>query len=136
VTRAGRWLLHLLERFISRYHEGPRAPRRLRDEVLMFRRYRPDATADEWEAFAVALAEGSYEQGFARGYEWLERDWPGPATEPELLAEQAQHDWSVTDLMPDFWSAPAGGGMTVREAAEVEHALERGGVRVVREVRR
>lgn len=100
MTRAGRLIRNLLERFLGRYYEGPSAPRRLGEEVRLFRVFYPMATAEEWEAFAARLACNAYRDGFVRGYEWCERDWKGPSIEPEVLAELQSHDWSLAEQDP------------------------------------
>jgi hypothetical protein len=102
VTRLGRWLLHIVERVIGRYYEGPTPPRHVREEVRLFRVVHPHATADQWEEFAAMMAENCYRSGFVRGYEWQERDWPGPEVEPEQLAEATAHDWSLAESDPDL----------------------------------
>jgi len=100
MTRLGRMFRNLLERFLGRYHEGPEPPRRLAEEVRIFRHLFPLADARQWEELAVELAGRSYRDGFTRGFEWCERSWEGPAVEPERLAEAQAHDWSAGDANP------------------------------------
>lgn len=100
MTRAGRWLVRQLERLLGRYYEGPTPPRRLAEEARLFRVMYPCAGPDEWEAFAARLAASSYRDGFVRGFEWNERDWSGPADDPERLAEATAHDWSLAEADP------------------------------------
>jgi len=102
VTRFGRWFRNLLERLAGRYYEGAEPPRHIREEVRLFRVMHGAATADQWEEFAAMMAENCYRSGFVRGYEWAERDWPGPAVDPEVLAEAESHDWSLADGDPDL----------------------------------
>lgn len=100
MTRVGRWFRNLLERMFRRYYEGPEVPRRLLEEPQLFRAMYPLATPDEWERFAQQLTSNAYRDGFVRGYEWQERDWPGEAAEPELMAEATAHDWSLAEQDP------------------------------------
>jgi hypothetical protein len=100
MTRLGRLLRNLLERILARYHEGPEPPRRLAEEVRLFRVYYPRATPEQWAQFATTIAQNSYRSGFTRGYEWQERGWEGPPIEPEVLAEIQAHDWSLADMSP------------------------------------
>jgi hypothetical protein len=100
VTRFARFLRNLFERLLSRYYEGPNPPRHIGEEARVFRILNPRATPREWEDFAKRHAENCYRSGFTRGYEWQERDWPGPAEDPEVLAEAMEHDWSLAEADP------------------------------------
>lgn len=101
MTPLRRKLREWLERFLKRFYEGPRPPARYRDLVLMFRRLNPDATADQWEAFAHGIAESAYQDGYTRGYEWTERDLDAkPKHDPDVLAELHRHDWDL-NLSPE-----------------------------------
>ncbi len=120
MTRLSRFLRNLLERVLGRYYEGPRPPPRLAEEVRFFRAFKPLATPEEWERFAVSLAGRSYRDGFVRGNEWLERSWEGPAVSPERLAEARAHDWSLaeTDANAKAFLDRAGQPRSAREIAE------------------
>lgn len=109
MTRAGRFLRNLLERLLGRYYEGPHPPRRLAEEVKLFRIYYPGATAEQWSRFATRLASNAYEEGFVRGYEWQERGWDGPVDDPEQLLELEAHDWSLAEQNPTVAEALAAG---------------------------
>lgn len=87
----------LLEKLTDQFYEGPEPPKRLPEKVKLFRLYYPHADADEWAAFANRIARNSYKDGFIRGYEWQERDWPGPELEPERVAELTEQDWSLAE---------------------------------------
>lgn len=100
MTRFGRMLRNLLERFLGRYYEGPQPPRRLVEEVQLFRIYHPGAGPEEWAQFALAFAANAYRDGFVRGYDWQERGWEGPVADPEQLLELESHDWSVAEQNP------------------------------------
>ena len=94
-----RFLRNTLEKLLKRFYEGPHPPRRIAEEVRLFRAMFPLATADEWEAFAQGLAENAYRSGFTRGEERAERD-PQELV-PDALALEAQtHDWSLADGHP------------------------------------
>lgn len=90
-------LLRLSDKLTSRLYEGPEPPKRLRERVKLFKLYNPDATAEQWERFSLTLATNCYREGFVRGYEWQERDWKGPAVEPERLQELQDQDWSLAE---------------------------------------
>lgn len=96
-TRLGRMIRKIIEWWAGCYYEGPRAPRRLAEEVRMFRAMNPHANAAQWEVFSAGLARSCYEQGFTRGHEWLQRDWPGPEYDPEVIAEIEGQDWSLAE---------------------------------------
>lgn len=98
--RIKRFLNKWVEKFTGRFYEGPEPPRRMLEEVRLFRLFYPDAGADEWEIFAATLAANSYKSGFVRGYEWQERGWEGPAVEPEQVAELLEQDWSLAEENP------------------------------------
>lgn len=102
MSRTKRWLRRWLARLLDRWEEGPDAPRRLSEEARLFRHYYPNATADEWERFAVTLANGTYRQAFVRGFEWNERCWPGPEIDPDAVAVFYGHDVSVGDNSPNI----------------------------------
>lgn len=100
ISRAGRWLRNLIEKFLGRYYEGPDPPRRLTEELRVWLYINPDADRSTVEGYVALLLESAYREGFTRGYEWQERDWPGPAVDPELLAELEQQDYSLADYNP------------------------------------
>ena len=133
MTPLQRFLRNVVDRIRKRYYEGPEAPVRLGQEVRLFVLHHPDATIEEWKAFAKRLAENSYRDGFTRGLEWNERLWPGPATEPELLAEMNRHDWSYPeDRLRQQEAAPSPvAGLTAGQAAALQHDLARAGARLV-----
>lgn len=100
MTRAGRFFRNLVERLLGRYYEGPPPPRRLEEQVRLFAVYYPRATRAEWTEFATRIAATAYRDGFVRGYEWQERGWEGPRIDPEVLAEERSHDWSLAEQHP------------------------------------
>lgn len=97
MTRFGRWLRNLLERWLGTFYEGPQPPRHLAEEVRVWRAMNPRSTPADWERFAAHFARACYERGFTRGYEWQERGWPGPEFDPEHLAEIEAQDWSLAE---------------------------------------
>ena len=97
MTHLARVIRRLLERLLERWHEGPNAPRRIREEARLFRHSYPNATHAEWERFAAQLAENAYTDAFVRGFEWNERVWPGPTIDPEQVAAVHHHDASLGD---------------------------------------
>jgi hypothetical protein len=100
VTRAARWLRRLLERLLDRWAEGPEPPRRIRDEARLFRHQYPDASAGEWERFAVKLAGNAYRDAFVRGVEWDERCWPERDIDGHAVGCLYGHDVSLGDGDP------------------------------------
>lgn len=100
MTRAGRWIRNLVERFLRRYYEGPQAPPRLHEELAVWWALNPDAEDSTRIGYVTALLEAAYRDGFVRGYEWQERGWEGPAEDPERLAEAMEHDWSLAESNP------------------------------------
>ncbi len=100
VSRAGRWFRNLIEKFLCRYYEGPDPPRRIAEELQVWLRINPDAERVVIEGYCALLLESAYREGFTRGYEWQERDWPGPAVAPEVLAEMQAQDYSLADYNP------------------------------------
>lgn len=100
MTRAARFFRNLLERILGIFREGPQAPRRLSEEVQVFRALHPQATTDDWARFATALAENTYRQAYIRGYEYAERFWPGPADDPDALLALQSEQVSLADQHP------------------------------------
>lgn len=100
MTRLGRFVHRLLERLLDRWREGPDAPRRIREEALLYRHHYPNATHAEWERFAVRLAENAYRDAFVRGFEWNERVWPEPTIDSAAVAAAHGHDLSLGDDNP------------------------------------
>ncbi len=133
MTALRRWLRNYLERWLGRYYEGPEPPPRLVQEVRLFAALHPHASPAEWKDFAARLAQNSYRDGFIRGEEWNERMWPGPSTEPELLAEAAPYNWSYPEeRLLQLERAPSPiVGMTAAQAAELQHQLAHVGARLV-----
>lgn len=100
MTRAGRFLRNLIEKFLGRYYEGASTPPRIGEEWRVWLALHPDADRHVIEGYVGLLLEAAYRDGFTRGYEWQERGWEGPAVEPERLVEAAEHDWSLADSNP------------------------------------
>jgi len=91
-----------LERLTDRYHEGPEPPPRLRDEVLLFRAMNPGVTVDDFVLFTTIAVNDAYKQGFERGYEWRERALLDPENAAQRAADEAAHDWDVTNGNPEM----------------------------------
>jgi hypothetical protein len=96
VTRFGRALRNLAERFAGRYYEGPAAPQRLAEMAVYFAQENPRATRKDWVVFAARLAEESYRSGYVRGVEYAEREerpaWKRGVS-PEDLADELDPSW-------------------------------------------
>lgn len=69
-----RFLFKLYERCLGIFFEGPEPPKRLTDEIHLFVARYPSATKIEWIAFTSYITRSSYQQGYLRGYEAMERD--------------------------------------------------------------
>lgn len=86
MTRARLFVRRLLARLLRRWEEGPEPPRRIAEEVRLFRHHYPDASHGEWERFAVRLAGNAYRDAFVRGFEWNERCWPERTIDGQAVA--------------------------------------------------
>ena len=85
------------------YYEGPKAPVRIREEIRLFSIANIGATPEEWAKFTESIACHSYEDGFTRGYEWLQRGWDRkPDATLERVAEAERHDWSLAEADPRY----------------------------------
>jgi hypothetical protein len=100
MTRAGRFFRKLLERILGIFNEGPTPPRRISEEVRLYRALHPDATDEDWVQFATAIAENSYREAYIRGYEYAERFWPGPTDDPDALLALQNEQVSLADQHP------------------------------------
>lgn len=104
--RPSNWLKHFMlkwgEKFAGTFYEGPEPPKRLKEKVQLFRLYYPHATPAEWAEFSLKLAKNSYQEGFVRGHQWVEREWEGPEIDPEVLAEVEGEDWSLAEQSPSW----------------------------------
>lgn len=133
MTALRRFIRDLGQRLAGTYYEGPTPPPRLEQEVRLFAATCRDATVDDWKQFSIRLAEAAYCDGFNRGLEWAERLWPGPADDPEVLAEAAQHNWSLPEerlRQAEQQPSPIA-GMHPREVVRLQHQLARAGARIV-----
>lgn len=95
MTPFKRWLRNTLERALRRFYEGPEAPPRLREMVLVFAECHPHATRAEWVEFVVEHAAECYRSGYMRGLEWVERDLERrvPSGQPEALMDEVDPEW-------------------------------------------
>lgn len=96
MTPFARWLRRQWERLVGRYHEGPEAPDRLREMVLLFANAHPIATRQEWVDFAAGHAAQAYQSGYVRGWERSERDpdaQPWREAPPEEVADRMSPGW-------------------------------------------
>lgn len=76
---------------------------------MAFAAANPEATRGEWAEFAARLAANSYREGYARGFEWAERDLDKLSVgDPALIAEAQRHDFE--------WHAPE--HLTAQQLAE------------------
>jgi hypothetical protein len=92
-----RFIVKLLERVTSSFYEVAAPPRRLAERVRLFQVYNANASPEQWVQFALTFGQNCYREGFTRGYEWQERGWPGPAVDPDHLAEIEAQDWSLAE---------------------------------------
>ena len=102
MTRFGKFIRRLAEKWKGQFYEGPEPPPRIAEEVRMFHILYPTAEWQQWEEFAVRFAHNCYRDGFVRGYEWQERGWDGPAEDPERLLEEERHNWQLAE-QDDRW---------------------------------
>lgn len=92
-----KFLFKLAEQYVDRFYEGLQAPPRIAATILEFKRSHPNATPDQWEAFATAFAGRSWREGFVRGFENAERDpklrdqWK--RLPPDAIADREHPDW-------------------------------------------
>lgn len=92
------WVDGLAERWLDKRYEGPEPPRRLTDEVRMFRVVHPTATPRDWAEFAAKHGRNCYRDGYVRGYEYKIREDDPDTSEAELLDNDAKHDaWAPSD---------------------------------------
>lgn len=129
-----RFLSRVAEKLAGRYYEGPSTPPRVHDEVRVFAALHPNATAEEWATFARRHADIAYRDGFTRGLEWAERLWPGPAEDPEVIAEREAHDFSLPEYyLQRLEQQPESpiDGMSNDEAMRLQHQLAHVGARIV-----
>lgn len=134
MTPFQRFCRKLYERLRDRYYEGPDPPPRLHDEVRVFAALNPQATASEWKDFAARHADVAYRDGFTRGLEWNERLWPGPAEDPEVVAEREAHAFSLPEhYLQQLERQPPSPvqGMAPDDALRLQHQLARAGARLV-----
>jgi hypothetical protein len=83
-------LIRLLEKMLGRFKEGPPPPPRYAQSAQLFGVYHRGASAYEWRAFAVTLAENAYRDGFMRGYQWKERGSRLAAVDPREMIDGRQ----------------------------------------------
>ncbi len=100
MTRLGRFFRNLLERLLDRFHEGPLPPVRIGEEVRLFAALHPDADKTDWIRFATRNANRAYRDGFTRGFEYSERFWPGPITDPALILAAQEEQVSLAETNP------------------------------------
>ncbi len=82
-----------LEQRIEKYYDGPEPPARYAQQAELYAQLNPEATAEEWKAFAIASADLAYREAYVRGFEWRERDLDAKAERDEL--DRARHDWEM-----------------------------------------
>jgi hypothetical protein len=90
------------EKVAERFYEGPDAPPRLFDEVEIFEKLHPGATAEQWRSFVSRAIGNAYRDGYMRGFEHRERLPVDSAFEEQrvLAEEMSQHDWSLWQGQP------------------------------------
>lgn len=69
-----RFLIKAYERLLGIFFEGPNLPRRFIDEISLFCSRFPKATREQWINFTIYCSRTSYQQGYLRGLEAVERD--------------------------------------------------------------
>jgi hypothetical protein len=96
MTPLSKWLKKKAEQFAETRNEGPQAPLRLAQEVVMFAKSNPQATVSQWADFAARHAAAAYRSGYDRGYSWSAREDMGPKVrESERAAEEIQAAWTI-----------------------------------------
>jgi hypothetical protein len=93
VTRLQKWFCIAAEKFLDRYNEGPRPPRRFAEMAEDFHATHP-SPADSL-AFAIGIATSAYRDGYLRGFECTER-WERPwasSPTPEEIADAEEPNW-------------------------------------------
>lgn len=97
-----RWLRVSAEKVARRFYEGPEPPERLFDELELFEKLHPNATADEWRIVARGLVSNAYRDGYIRGFEHRERlpKDEGYERQKWLEAEAHRHDWALWQGQP------------------------------------
>lgn len=103
-----RGLHRLWERVRGRYREGIDAPERLARIVNDFARWYPDATREEWIAFAIAQTAESYRSGYIRGYEHVERIGVKYDPSPETVADDIMPGWRDGSAVDPRTGVPKG----------------------------
>ncbi len=104
MTPFQRLLRRMAEKYLGRFEEGENAPARIREQVVAFANYYPKATRSDWIEFASRFAGETYEAGYVRGVEWVERDpdlgkFP-PGRSPEELADAMDPTWKGRPWWP------------------------------------
>lgn len=121
MNKAKLFIRQLADRWLGRAYEGPDPPRRIVDEVKMFQVCYPNATAEQWQRFAVRFGENLFRDGFTRGYQF--RTLEG---EPGVVLEDlnAPHDWAPSDdpLMAEVIEELSGPNDPLRGVSPEERA--------------
>lgn len=95
MTPFGKFIRKVFEKTSARYYEGPEPPKRIEEHVFEFEKFYPNATREEWRAFATRHASNWYREGYMRGFEHAERH-PDPYLSklpPEFYADQQDPNW-------------------------------------------
>lgn len=66
------------------------APKGLKDAITAFRTLKPQATPDDWSAFALELAQGAYVDGHLAGFTLQIQPYPEPDAELKAQWEMEQ----------------------------------------------
>jgi hypothetical protein len=68
-------------------------PQRFEAMVYQFVHEYPYANRQEWIDFAIKYGRIVYESGYVRGYEYTERQFTMPKTDPEVIADAIDPTW-------------------------------------------
>jgi len=101
-NRFKKWLRKSAEKIARVFYEGPDLPPRFEEEVEIFEKLHPLATAEQWRGLVYGMMRNAYRDGYVRGYEHRERlDAAGSQEEQRLReADVEAHDWSLWKGQP------------------------------------
>lgn len=94
--RARGWLRSLL----ADDEDEPKAPSRLREEVIAFANFQPKAMRREWVDFATEFAEECWKAGFVAGRDGSDEEAASDDL-PEAIADMVDPTWRDRPWDPD-----------------------------------
>lgn len=100
-----RWLRNWAEKLSNSFYEDINPPPIFAYSAEVYGR--KERTQEEWQAFAVSVAEQAYRTGYVRGVEYTERsDWWRSDIPPEAAAEMQDKSWMERPVGADMDIAP------------------------------